>query len=382
MTKYLRNKLIGVRPKDDETFQVHGILDDDIYSLELDLTYRISDLVILDIQGRWNRWTTPECPRALLFLDEVAGLSILAPDFHQKVQKGLSRKSCRHFANLLMDCSHAVREAALVRQWERASKGDPELTLEAFIKGARPKTAPPVRPSPAVTVKESPPKAQPATEKPIRKPIQGGMVIDLHLHTAPASPCSNAPIEEIIEEARRIGLDGICLTDHNYYWDRETVEDLKQKHGFLILRGNELITDQGDMVVFGLERDIKDLVRLPQLREEVDRSGGYVIAAHPFRGFLVFGAGQVGLTLEKAMERPLFKYVDAVEVLNGKVTRDENNFAADVAAGLGATATGGSDAHEVHEVGCYATHFQDIITNEKELIEALKAGRCAPVEFR
>ncbi len=88
------------------------------------------------------------------------------------------------------------------------------------------------------------------------------MVIDLHVHSAPASPCSSVTIEQLIEEARSIGLDGICLTDHNHRWDPSEVEALRQKHGFLILRGNEITTDQGDILVLGLEEDIQGVIRL------------------------------------------------------------------------------------------------------------------------
>ena len=160
------------------------------------------------------------------------------------------------------------------------------------------------------------------------------------------------------------------------------VEDLQQKHGFLILRGNEIITDQGDMLVFGLDADIQGVVKLGDLREEVTRAGGFIIVPHPFRGFLTFGVGEVGLTPEKAMERSLFKLVDAVEVLNGKVTEKENDFASRVAAGLGLPVTGGSDAHEISEVGGYATRFPEAIKSERDLIDALKKGGYGPVVFR
>ena len=112
------------------------------------------------------------------------------------------------------------------------------------------------------------------------------------------------------------------------------------------------------------------------------KAGGFIIVAHPFRGFLTFGIGKLGLTPEKAMERPLFKYVDAVEVMNCKVTKKENKFAAKVAEGLNLPATGGSDAHEVSEVGIFATRFSQVITNEKELIEALRDGSYTPIAYR
>jgi hypothetical protein len=88
------------------------------------------------------------------------------------------------------------------------------------------------------------------------------------------------------------------------------------------------------------------------------------------------------MTPQKAMQNPLFKQVDALEVLNGKVTPRENQFAHQVAEGLNLPATGGSDAHEVSEVGRYATRFSRPIQNEAELVAALKSDHYAAVAYR
>lgn len=82
------------------------------------------------------------------------------------------------------------------------------------------------------------------------------------------------------------------------------------------------------------------------------------------------------------MARPMFKLVDALETLNSKVTPDENRFSGQVAQGLGRPATGGSDAHQVDEVGIYATRFDKVITKQAELVAALRSGRYQPVPYR
>ena len=186
----------------------------------------------------------------------------------------------------------------------------------------------------------------------------------------------------MIAEAKRIGLDGLCLTDHNHVWDRAEAEALGRKHGLVVLRGNEITTDQGDMLVFGLERDIKGIISLDQLREYVDQADGFMIAAHPFRGFLTFGVGKLGLTVDQAKERELFKLVDGVEIRNGKVTADENKFAEQVAAALNLPAPGGSDAHQVDEVGNHAVLFEEPIKTERDLIAALRRGRFKVVSLK
>ncbi len=382
MLRYMRKKMVSVDRRDTDVLAVHGILDDDIYSLELDLRFSISRLEILSIEGAWNRWTTAECRRATPFLQEAAGFRV-EPGLSQKVHKIIGRKGCRHYANLLLECCHSAKEAAMIAQWEDAKIENPDLTFEAFIEMA-PGEPPPTSAAPIVQVKAPPvtPAASPTEPAPAPGETAGGSVIDLHVHSHPASPCSSAAVDDLIVEARRIGLDGICLTDHNHSWSPSDVEALRQKHGFMVLRGNEITTNQGDVLVFGLDRDIKGIINIRDLRAEVVAAGAFMIAAHPIRGFLVIGAGQVGLTPAKAMEREVFKSVDAVEALNGKVTRDENDFASKVAAGLGLPTTGGSDAHEVEEVGQYATRFAATIHNENDLIEALKTGEYSPEAFR
>ena len=381
MLKFARNKIVSIEKKDQDTLLAHGILDDDIYSLEIDVSIRISDLEILKINGKWNRWTTPACPRAIPFLEEAVGLCIKEKDFSQKVHKIIGRKACRHHANLLLECCHSAKEAAMLAKWEDVKAKNKDLSFSAFLRGAL-KDEPLPDPSDKVSDREHIEIKDQGPYVAVKKEISGGMMIDLHVHTSPASPCSSAPVDQCIEEAKRVGLDGICLTDHNYVWEPGRVEDLREKHGFLVLRGNEITTDQGDIVVFGLDKNIQGIIKLEELRREVRRAGGFMIVAHPFRGFLTFGVGQLGLTPEKAMERPLFKLVDAVEVLNGKVTEKENDFASKVAGGIGLPATGGSDAHEVSEVGIYATQFSDTIKDENDLVEALKKGGYSPIAFR
>jgi len=369
MLQFARHKLVSIYRKDEDTLLARGVLEDDIYGLEVDVAIGLSTLEILSVEGRWNRAENSQCSRAIPFLQDAIGFRI-DEGFSEKVRKIIGRKACRHFSDILLECCDAAEMAVHVNRWE-TEKGKEDRGESPSPPGLGTISGEP-RPKPKA--EGLPAKAQvKATE---------GMIIDLHVHTSPASPCSSSTVDEMIKEAKRIGLDGICLTDHNYVWDSDEVGDLRRKHEFLILRGNEITTDQGDMVVFGLEREIKGIIKLEDLREEVLAAKGFLIVAHPFRGFLTFGIGKLGLTPVKAMERPLFKYVDGVEVMNCKVTQKENRFAAKVAQGLGLPATGGSDAHEVSEVGIYATRFSRVITHEKELIEALREGSYAPIAYR
>ena len=201
------------------------------------------------------------------------------------------------------------------------------------------------------------------------------MQIDLHIHTSPLSACSYIDPHALVQEARRRQLDGICLTEHQVLWDPAEVDGLAREGGIKIFRGNEFTTNQGDFLVFGFYEDIKELMIIQELREAVQKAGGFMIAAHPFRGFKTFGIGQLQMTVEQAAKRKMFEFVDAVEIGNGKLSQDENDMARNVAQKLGLPGTGGSDAHRVDEIASWVTVFEKNIENEQELLEELHAGR-------
>jgi predicted metal-dependent phosphoesterase TrpH len=206
------------------------------------------------------------------------------------------------------------------------------------------------------------------------------MRIDLHIHTSPRSACSDLDPHELIQKARRLKLDGICLTEHQVLWDSDDVDKLARKGGIKIFRGNEFTTNQGDILVFGLYKDIKELLMIQELREEVITAGAFMIVAHPFRGFKTFGIGQLQMTVAQACKRKVLEFVDAVEIENGKLSSDENDMARKVAEKLGLPGIGGSDAHRVDDVGKRLTVFEKDIRDERELVQELHAGRFTAVK--
>lgn len=205
------------------------------------------------------------------------------------------------------------------------------------------------------------------------------MRIDLHTHTSPRSPCSNLDPTDLVREAARLRLDGICLTEHQVLWHPDEIAELAEDANVSIFRGNEFTTNQGDILVFGYEEDVKELLTIEELRDRVIDAGGFMIAAHPFRGFKTFGIGQLQMTVEQACSRAVFDYVDAIEVRNGKLSDEENDMAARVAARVDLPGTAGSDAHALDEVGRWITQFEHSIENDQELVKELRAGRFTAV---
>jgi predicted metal-dependent phosphoesterase TrpH len=201
------------------------------------------------------------------------------------------------------------------------------------------------------------------------------MIVDLHIHTKPRSPCSHIDPAELVAEAARLGLDGVCLTEHHLLWHREELAELAGKTGLALFTGNEITTDQGDVIVFLYPEPVPGVVPLAELHRDVAGAGGFIVAAHPLRGFKTFGVGKLKLTATQAARRKVFQYVDAVEVRNGRLNDEENAMAAEVAAHLGLIGLAGSDAHRPDEIGRWVTVLERTVHTEEELIAELRAGR-------
>jgi len=181
--------------------------------------------------------------------------------------------------------------------------------------------------------------------------------------------------DEMMRAAKEAGLDGICVTEHDRIWKSEEARALSEKHGLPVFRGLEITTTGGDMIVFGLEEEPREMWTPAVLKQKVDESGGVAIAAHPFRGFLVFGFSALDMDLNDAMDNPTFAHVHGLEVCNSMVTADENNLARRVAEEMGLLKLGGSDAHKPTAVGTCVTEFEDTIENEEQLVAAILSGR-------
>ena len=211
---------------------------------------------------------------------------------------------------------------------------------------------------------------------------QTTLIIDLHVHTVKGGPDSNLSPEQLVAEARRVGLDGVCLSEHGGGWDRSEFDRFAEKHpDVTLLRGLEVDTELGHIVTFGLPGYISGIHRIDNLRKAIDDVNGFMIAVHPFRRFfdkpplfksLLF---KQPVPLDEAVKHRIFELTDAVEVVNGACTQKENEHALRTARILDMTHTGGSDAHSTHGMGCGATVFNADIRTVQDLIEELRSGR-------
>jgi predicted metal-dependent phosphoesterase TrpH len=193
------------------------------------------------------------------------------------------------------------------------------------------------------------------------------MVIDLHVHEYLFSPCSGMSLEEAAAQARRIGLDGLCITDHNSLDIRGALS--LRTLDFPVFVGVEMTTRQGDMVAFGLDVLPRRQPTAQEFADFVADRGGFCFAAHPFRAW---GGGMRQHVHE-------VRNMQGVEVFNGANPGSDNVKALRACRALGLIPVAGSDAHAVEDIGSYATRFPEPVRTLEELVAALKAGRGCPV---
>ncbi|MFW5647814.1 MAG: PHP domain-containing protein, partial [Candidatus Alkaliphilus sp. MAG34] len=79
------------------------------------------------------------------------------------------------------------------------------------------------------------------------------MIIDTHIHESKYSFDSILDLETSIKLARLIGLDGICITNHENNHLRDEIGDSARINGVLVIVGSEILTHEGDILTFGLK---------------------------------------------------------------------------------------------------------------------------------
>jgi hypothetical protein len=196
--------------------------------------------------------------------------------------------------------------------------------------------------------------------------------VDLHTHTRFGSNCSYMEPGQLVQRAKEVGLDAVCITEHNAPWEEDAIRALSEESGFRVLGGMEVSTELGDVLVFGVRSRLLAGRRIEELRGLVQEQGGLMIAAHPFRGYSWPGAV---MDVEEAAALPVFDWVDAVEVFNGTSPWPEVEFGCAVLERLRLPGVGGSDAHSPLSVGRCYTRFERGVASVEELVAELRVGR-------
>lgn len=186
------------------------------------------------------------------------------------------------------------------------------------------------------------------------------MKFDLHIHSAYSD--GRASVEEILRVARRKGLSGIAVTDHNTLdGSRAALRISRSRYReMIVVRGVEIDTSEGHLIVLGVD-EMPVLGNTPEETiEEAHDLGGISVLPHPYHLFR-HSIGRI-------------PPVDAVEVCNSKYILGISNLRARLEARRsGIPMVAGSDAHLAETVGLGVTILN--AASEDDVLEEIRKNR-------
>ncbi len=200
------------------------------------------------------------------------------------------------------------------------------------------------------------------------------MILDLHAHSI-KSDDGRAKVKNYCQwiSAKCIPIDGFVLTEHRQFDDESDYSALGEQFGLTILKGAEVETEYGHVLVFGvtpaLQRafDFGNIhLALADVIAACNAHGALAVPCHP-------GRKRVGMSAHLE-EFGAPAGVEVVEIYNGGSRDNEDQVSMDMAAELGYRGIGGSDAHIVSHIGRCGTRFEQTISSEQELVAALRQG--------
>lgn len=211
---------------------------------------------------------------------------------------------------------------------------------------------------------------------------------ETHLHTRQASACATASGRYQAVAYKNAGYTGIIITDHFFRgntcidpslsWEErvnlfcsgyEEAKAMGDQINLQVFFGWEETFEGQDFLVYGLDKEW--LLNHPEMEhwtiqqqfEEVNKYGGMVIHAHPFR------------------DRPyipkirLFpKLVNGVEAFNASNMEDENQRAFMYAREYDLPITGGSDSHH-HDIICSGIDVPEKFNTIHDYVELIKQNK-------
>lgn len=195
--------------------------------------------------------------------------------------------------------------------------------------------------------------------------------LEFHCHTIYSKDSLTRPAD-LLNTARRRGIDRLIITDHNTIAGARSAYAIDPQR---VIIGEEIKTQKGELLAAFVSEEVPaglpPLEAIARLREQ----NAFISVSHPFDHFRN-GAWALSDLQEIA---PL---VDALEVFNARVIWPHHNrMAADFARLHGLPGTVGSDAHALIELGAatlLTPDFHDAAGLKAVLPQAQSQVRLSP----
>jgi len=187
--------------------------------------------------------------------------------------------------------------------------------------------------------------------------------IDMHVHSDYSADSLITP-EELVFYAKKRGLDGVAVTDHDRL---DGALKIAAETDFLIIPGIEVRSSDGHVVGLNVTKTVSSKLSATETVNRIHDAGGIAVACHP-TGLFKGGLGN----------RTNVSF-DAVEVINSSAipfsyTVKQNS---KIASRLGKPRLAGSDAHYGPEIGCGYTIVEAKL-DVNDVVRAVRQGLCQP----
>jgi predicted metal-dependent phosphoesterase TrpH/glycosyltransferase involved in cell wall biosynthesis len=202
------------------------------------------------------------------------------------------------------------------------------------------------------------PPAEPLADRPL-------ILCDLHMHTEHSHDCA-VPVDTLLDYAEAQGLGAIAVTDHNVFSGAEEAVELARNRDLLVIPGEEVKTDAGEVIGLFLEREIARGMPMEDTIAAIREQNGVVYLPHPFDRLHTIPDAQ-------SLHRHLAE-IDVFEVYNARLLFEGfNDEALRFARKYNLTMGAGSDAHVLQGVGTGLVRMRAFETPEEFLISLRSA---------
>lgn len=191
--------------------------------------------------------------------------------------------------------------------------------------------------------------------------------VDLHSHTIYSKDCLTRTAA-YVARARAVGLDKIAVTEHNRL---DGALAAKAMAPDLIIVGEEVMTTHGEIIGYFLSEEVPRGLSPQETIRRLRDQGAVITVPHPLDSVRRSAMG-----LENVLS--IIDQVDAIEVLNARCVRQQDNVAAaELAHQHGKLGTAGSDAHTLAEIGRCYVELPPFADNAESFLAALRKAKAA-----
>ena len=175
------------------------------------------------------------------------------------------------------------------------------------------------------------------------------MKFDTHLHSKYSRDCTTDPIT-LVNYARKIGLGGIFITDHNTIEGFSSINKSSLK--IHVICAEEIDTDAGEVIGLFLNEPIKK-GSLLDVVDAVKSQDGFLLIPHPF--------DRLRKHLDPSLlDKKTLNLFNAIEIYNSRIVyfNEDCKKAINFASKTPLFQTAGSDEHFLEELGASFVEIQ------------------------